>query len=413
MRDAPMRVLISTSTFPIRADDGLPRFVYDLAEALAESCEVTCLVPDAVGAAKRERMGAVDVRRFTYFLPRRWQRLAYGHGMRENLRASLLCKLQPPPFVAAQSLATRRLVSAEGIEVVNSHWMIPSGLSTALARGPGGGRAGRFGHVLTVHAADVYMLRGLPFGAAIARFILDRSDHVFADGSHVRDSLDELVGGTTDAHLQPNGVRVEGFREAAVRPAASPFPDGYLLFFGRLAEKKGVTYLLQAMPRVLSRHPNLGLVVIGYGPLEGALRDEARALGIARSVEFAGRKSHAEIGAHLAGSRLAVVPSIIDSHGETEGMPTVVVEAMASGTRVVGSAVDGIPDVIRHGENGWLCREKDPADLAEKILVALDDPETSGIPGRGLDTAHRFDWSEVAARYVEAFERVRDPGGRG
>jgi glycosyltransferase involved in cell wall biosynthesis len=413
MRDAPMRVLISTSTFPIRADDGLPRFVYDLAEALAEPCQVTCLVPDADGAAKREQLGPLDVRRFTYFLPRRWQRLAYGHGMRENLRASLLCKLQPPPFIAIQTRETRRLVAAEHIDVVNSHWMIPSGLSSALARGSGDRPGGaRFGHVLTVHAADVYMLRGLPLGGAIARFILDRSDYVFADGSHVRDSLDELIGGESGAQLQPNGVRVALFREASRAPAASPFPDGYLLFFGRLAEKKGVTYLLQAMPRLLERHPGLGLVVIGYGPLEDELRDEARSLGIAGSVEFAGRKSHAEIGAHLAGSRLAVVPSIIDSRGETEGMPTVVIEAMASGTRVVGSAVDGIPDVIRHGENGWLCREKDPADLAEKILTALDDPESSPIRGRSLNTANRFDWSEVAARYVEAFERVRELGAR-
>jgi glycosyltransferase involved in cell wall biosynthesis len=406
MRDAPMRVLISTSTFPIRADDGLPRFVYDLAEALADPCDVTCLVPDADGAAKREKMGPVDVHRFTYFLPRRWQRLAYGHGMRENLRASLVCKLQPPPFIAIQARATRRLVSAAQIDVVNSHWMIPSGLSTALARGSGR-RGARFGHVLTVHAADVYMLRGLPLGGAIARFILDRSDHVFADGSHVRDSLDELIDRDSGAQLQPNGVSIELFREASQRPAASPFPDGYLLFFGRLAEKKGVTYLLQAMPRVLERHPGLGLVVIGYGPLEEELRAEAQSLGIAGAVEFAGRKSHAEIGSQLAGSRLAVVPSIIDSHGETEGMPTVVIEAMASGTRVVGSAVDGIPDVIRHGENGWLCREKDPADLAEKILTALDDPQSSGIPDQSLDTANRFAWSEVAARYLEAFESVR------
>jgi glycosyltransferase involved in cell wall biosynthesis len=287
--------------------------------------------------------------------------------------------------------------------------MIPSGLASALARGANP----RFGHVLTVHAADVYMLRALPFGKPLARFILERSDHVFADGSHVRDSLDALIDTASGAQLQPNGVTVERFREADARPVASPFGAGYLLFFGRLAEKKGVTYLLQAMPRVLERHPGLGLIVIGYGPLEGALKAEAASLGIEASVHFAGRKSHAEIGRFLRGSRVAVVPSIIDSHGETEGMPTVVVEAMASGTRVVGSAVDGIPDVIRHGENGWLCREKDPEDLALKILTALDDPATSGIPGRGLETANRFDWSEVAARYVEVFERLRRGGERG
>ena len=66
-----MRVLISASTFPLRLDDGLPRFVYDLCEALATHCEITALVPGAPGALKRERLGNVDVRRFTYFLPSR------------------------------------------------------------------------------------------------------------------------------------------------------------------------------------------------------------------------------------------------------------------------------------------------------------------------------------------------------
>lgn len=398
-----MRVLMSASTYPIRADDGLPRFVYDLSEALARRCKVTALVPGAPGAPARERMGAVDVRRFTYFLPRGHQRLAYGNGMRDNLRASWLCKLQPLPFLLQQVRETRALTRELGIDVVNSHWLVPQGLSTALAR-----RAGAdFRHLLTVHAADVYMLRKLPLGGALARFILSESDAVFADGSHVRDSLDELAGSPSHGILQPNGVETALFgTPGSAGPAPSPFPGGYLLFFGRFAEKKGVAYLLQAMPRILERHPDLGLVLIGHGTLEGELRAEVARLGVGRSVQFTGRKSHPEIASYLHGCRLAVVPSIIDRHGETEGMPTVVVEAMAAGTRVVASAVDGIPDVVRHGENGWLCREKDPGDLAGKILMALEDPAASAVVEGALATAQRFDWAAVADNYVEAFERI-------
>lgn len=66
---ARLRVLISTSTFPLNPDDGLPRFVYDLAEAMSTHADVTALAPDAPGATRRERLGPVDVRRFTYFRP--------------------------------------------------------------------------------------------------------------------------------------------------------------------------------------------------------------------------------------------------------------------------------------------------------------------------------------------------------
>jgi glycosyltransferase involved in cell wall biosynthesis len=87
-------------------------------------------------------------------------------------------------------------------------------------------------------------------------------------------------------------------------------------------------------------------------------------------------------------------------------MPTVIVEALASGARVVASSVDGVPDVLRHLENGWLCREKDPMDLAEKILAALRDPPSSLIVESALATAESLDWSKVGENYARVFQRV-------
>lgn len=404
-----MRVLISASTFPVREGDGLPRFVYDLAQALTKHVAVTALAPDTIGAALRERMGDVEVHRFTYFLPREAQALAYGHGIRANLRESWSARFQPPPFVFRQARATRALVRNERIDLVNSHWMIPQGLSTALV----GGVGRSFRHVLTVHAGDVYMLGALPFGRTLANFIVSRSDHVFAVGTHVRESLDALLGRPSKATLQPMGANVSLFREGdAEATVEALFPAGYLLFIGRFSEKKGTLYALRALPRVLERHPDLGLIVIGYGELEEELRAEAKRLGVERSVVFHGRRTHEEIGRCLRGCRVAVVPSIVDSRGETEGMPTVVVEALAAGTRVVGSRVDGIPDLIRHRENGWLCREKDPLDLADKILLALDEPEGSDLGRNCAATADALDWSAVAAHYARVFEQITK-GGEG
>jgi len=157
---------------------------------------------------------------------------------------------------------------------------------------------------------------------------------------------------------------------------------------------------------VLARHPGIGLLVVGYGEQERVLREEAQRLGIGPAVRFAGRRSHAEVAGYLRGCRLAVVPSIERADGRAEGMPTVVLEALASGARLVATATGGIPDVLRHGENGWLCRDRDPRDLAEKILCALDDPPDSRVERNALATARRFDWPRVAERYAEVFERL-------
>ncbi len=355
----------------------------------------------------KEAIGKVDVRRFTYFLPKSAQNLAYGAGMRDNMRASLLTKMQVPLFVPAQVLATRRILKEKGCEVVNSHWMVPQGLSTAFLRR----RNDSFRHVLQVHAGDVYLLTKLPFGKALARYIFGGTDFIFADGSHVRDTLDELLGEPSGAVLRCMGVDTALFGEIEdEKRMKSPFPDGYLLFFGRLTEKKGVEYLLRALPKVLLEHPDVGLLIIGYGTLEEQLRRLAEELGITERARFLGRQSHEEIVRYLHGCRLAVVPSIIDSAGETEGMPTVVVESMAAGVRVVGSAVDGIPDVIENGVNGWLCRQKDPDDLADKILIALGSSDTDRMVASCLETSARSDWAEVARQYSEVFEQLLSSG---
>jgi len=407
-----LKVLISTSTLPLEPGDGIPRFVHDLGQSLAAHCSVTVLAPDAPGARRLETSGSVELHRFVYFLPRSRQRLAYGHGMRENMRHSWLARLQPIPYLASLTRSTSQIVDRLGIEVVNSHWLVPQGLATALVRSP---RA-RFGHVLSIHAGDIYLLRRLPWGRSIARFVVDRSDRIFADGSHVRDSLDALLGSPSNAVIQPMGVDLIRFQSGSEVEPPFRFPRGYLAFVGRLTEKKGAVFLLRALKHVHERHPGLGLVVIGYGPLAEELRQETVRLGIVDSVCFLGARGHTEVASYLRGARLAVVPSIVDRYGETEGMPTVVLEAMAAGARVVGTTVDGIPDVIRHRDNGWLCRPGDAEHLAEAILDALDDPCGSAIAHRAQATAQRHDWPHVALAYARAIEhaaaaRAQAPSG--
>ena len=193
---------------------------------------------------------------------------------------------------------------------------------------------------------------------------------------------------------------------AAGVPQEVDLPEGYILFVGRLVEKKGIIYLIRALHEIRDA-TQTGLVITGFGPEEAALREEVRRLQLDRRVHFTGRQSHEQIVQLLHGCRVAAVPSIIDRHGETEGMPTVVVEAFAAGVPVVGSNVDGIPDVIRHTENGWLCREKDPRDLAAKLMTAIHC-DRQAVRSAATATANEYDWRRVAANYLAAIHEVVD-----
>jgi glycosyltransferase involved in cell wall biosynthesis len=225
--------------------------------------------------------------------------------------------------------------------------------------------------------------------------------------------LDEVLGFESGAVIQPMGVDTSVFahRDASLDGAAPPteaaaFSEGYLLFVGRLIEIKGVEYLVRSLPRVLERFPGIGLVIVGDGPERARIQGEIKRLGLEAPVQLLGRLPHSEVVRYLHHCRVAVVPSIVDGAGRTEGMPTTVIESMAAGCRVVGSAVDGIPDIIRHGENGWLCRDKDPADLAEKILAALEDSEGSGMVKAAHATGAAHDWRAVASTYAQHFSEL-------
>ncbi len=407
-----LRVLVSTSTFPLSPDDGTPRFVLDLAEALADHAEIIVLAPDAPGAPRCERMGRLEVRRATYFVPRGLQRLALGRGMPENLRSSWLARIQVPFYLIRQWQAIHAMARQLKVDVVNAHWLVPQGLAAAWARGS----KRRFKLLLHVHSTDVHLLRGLPGGRRIARFVVRRCDAVFATSSFVRSALDELLGFASGASLRSMGVHTQIFAQPSTPDSSSgrapnqgdQLPGDFLLFVGRLAPVKGVDILIAAMPAVLAEHPELHLMVIGQGSEESNLRALSKDLGVDRRVSFLGRKPHPDIVRLLQNCRAAIVPSIVTPRGETEGMPTVVLEAMAAGARIVASDVGGIPDVVRHGENGWLCRSRDPSDLARKILTALADPVSSGVRPSAVETARQNDWQEVAKSYKDCLNKLAD-----
>jgi glycosyltransferase involved in cell wall biosynthesis len=397
------RVCITTGTYPLAPDDGMPRFVLDLAEALSRRYTVFVLAPDAPGARKSERMGDVEVRRFTYFLPRNLQRLAYGCGMRDNMRASRLARVQPLPYMAAQAVALRRLVRRERIALVNAHWILPQGPPSAWARGA---NPGRFPLVVTLHGGDVLAMTRTAAGHALARYTALRADAFLPVSGEAANAIDIVLGRSSGAVVQPMGVQVASFATKNPAPPETPFSDGYLLFVGRFEEKKGVPVLLRALPKVIEGHPGLGLVLAGYGTFEAEWRREVAELGLAESVWFAGRKPHAEVARLMAHARVVVVPSKRDSSGSVEGMPTVVSEALATGARLVCTTAGGMPDVVRNGVNGWICRENDPAALATALLDALACPDPDAVAREARKTAASLDWAVVAEHYAEVFDRL-------
>lgn len=154
-----------------------------------------------------------------------------------------------------------------------------------------------------------------------------------------------------------------------------------LLFVGRLEERKGVKFLLEAMAQLKARGSDVRLNIVGNGPQKEALQRQTAALSLEAVVTFAGTQDEAGVAEALRHADLLVVPSL------SEGLPVVIMEALASGVPVVASDVDGIPELVRDGETGWLVPPADQQVLAESMEQLLVDPglrQRMGAAGRQL-----------------------------
>jgi len=356
--------------------------------------DVQVLVPDFPVAERETTFEGLRVRRVVYFRPRSWQRLCYDQGILDNLRRRPLAAIQVVPYVLAMAGEIVRTCRADGVRIVNSHWLVPQGLAGAVARG-----GTDFRHVVHVHGAGLQALRRLPSGVGkrLVRFIVARTDRFVCASAHVREQLDRFLGVKTNAAVSPMGVDLQKFRKESESVHVGQSAE--ILFVGRLVEKKGVEHLIRALPLVLKGVPSAMLTVVGSGALSERLQSLAGQLGIAASVRFVGAMPHGDVIGRIRSADVVVVPSVVDSRGEADGMPTVLLEAMAASKRVVASRVDGIPEVLRAGENGWLCRPGDPHHLAETIILALG-ANASSVIDAARRTAEQYGWPLVCKRYA-------------
>ncbi len=160
--------------------------------------------------------------------------------------------------------------------------------------------------------------------------------------------------------------------------------DPYVLFVGRFVEKKGVAHLIEAMRRLDAEGRAARLILIGDGPLGAALRDQARGL---KRVEFIGWLPNAEVRRWMRGAVALCVPSVTAREGDSEGLPTVIFEAMAEGVPVVGSDHAGIAEAVEHGRTGLIVPAANPRALADALAGLIANPELRQRLGAAARTA--------------------------
>lgn len=388
----PRRICILSTMYLRYEDDTRGLMVSEYARNLINSgFEVHVVAPND-GAPKYEVMKGVHVHRFNYFIPR-LQRLAYGAGIPTNLRISKLAKLQVPFFGLAFLWKAFRV--ARKCDVIHAQW-VPSGFVGAILK-----KILKKKLLITVRA--IPWSKGLK--KHISKFALKTADHVFGNSSFTLRKAMEVTD-LKSCSVYHNSVNLNKFtpgsnrNETELRKFYGIRDDEFLLFtMGLLVEKKGFEYLIEAYKILKQLDDRYRLIIGGSGPREDILKQFAKGTDIV----FAGKIDADMTPMHYRACDLFVLPSIVDSKGETETLGVVLLEAMACGKACVASRVGGIPDVVKNEETGLLVHPKDEHSLVMAITYLRNNLGYRLICGNnGRKRVERmFGWRKDVERFYE------------
>ncbi len=396
-----MRVCILTTSFPLYEGIAVGIHVVEQARHLVKlGIDVDVLAPHHQGAKRYEVIDGVQVHRFRYMWPEKWQTLCYGAGIPTNLKNSFWAKAQLPFLLIALFLNT--LKKARRSDLIHAHWSL-TGLAGILA-----GRVLSKPVVLMMHGAEVYVLKGNP----LIEFVLEQADYVLCNSNFTLSKILEISNPQNYEVISP-GVDTERFLPNAdtltFREREPDIPTDHPLVFtlGKFIERKGFSYLIDAIA-LLTEEPTPFLMIGGRGPLKEQLQCQVQERGVTNRVKFLDYIPDGDIPAYYAAADVFVLPSVIDDRGDTEGLGVVLLESLACGTPCVASRVGGVVDIITDEENGFLVEPGNPQQIANRISQIIRDErlrKNMGRQGR-LSIERYFSWQSQAIKITEVYKTI-------
>lgn len=292
---------------------------------------------------------------------RLWDALAVADEELPRLRGVLPELLAMSAPDAAQALEVARWVVRHGVTHLHAHFAT---MATAVARVAS--LLTSIPYSFTAHAKDIFHA---DVDSAALRAKLRDAHHVVTVSEYNAAWLRERFGtAAARVHRVYNGLDPE------VLPWTNPADRrSGVAFVGRLVEKKGVPDLVDAVAVLRERGEPVPLQLVGTGPLEVALREQVRRLDLDHLVRFHGPLPQAEVAALISRAGVFAAPCVHAADGDRDGLPTVLLEAMALGTPCVSTPVTGIPEAVEHGVTGLLVPERDAFALADAIVTLVQD----------------------------------------
>lgn len=409
-----MRVLMITTSYPKYPGDVtapvIERIVFELA---GRGHAVDLVLPRHPDLVLDGRDHGLAVRFFPFYAG---SAKHYAWGYASSMRADRELRpraLATAPVAFLAGLATlRRLAAANRYDVIHAHWVLPNGPIAALAA-----PSGRPPLVVSLHGSDVFVAERNRALAAVARWTFRRTSWVAACASDLGERAVRLGADPARVATLLHGVDLGAFANGDAAPwrvrGGAGEGDFLVVALGRLVAKKGFSHLLRAAASLGARGVPVRVAIGGSGDLRARLEVEAVELGCGDRVRFLGDVPHGEVGGLFRAADVVAVPSVRDEKGNVDGLPNVLLEAMAVGRPLVATRIAGIPDVVDDGVNGLLVAPGADDALADALgRLHADRALAARLGAAAVERARSLSWAAYGDRLLAGYARAIGTAGR-
>jgi len=390
-----MKVLYIVSAFPRYEGDVItPWMIETIKKLKSERVEVTVFSPSYKGLKSHQVYG-FPVHRFRYFFAK-WENLTHDETAPDRVAKGILPKVLVFFYLLFGSFSIIKLCLKEKFDVIHVHWVVPHFWFGFLAK-----LVSKATIVSTFYGVELRWVKfKIPIFKPFLKWSIKSSDKVIAISHHTYNEVVNLF--KREVEIIPYGVSIS---EKNLAPEKSSSKPKNILFVGRLVERKGVQYLIEAFGRIV-KDTQAQLVIVGQGPEKENLHRLAKEKNLDDKIIFAGFVDDESLKNYYQDCSVFVLPAITDEKGDTEGLGVVLIEALSYKKPVIASNVGGITDIVIDRKTGILVPEKNSEELAtalKKILADTNLAKRLGEEGYN-HVKEKFAWNKIIKQLKKTYE---------
>ena len=406
-----MRILCSTYWYPEYKGDTNAIYVHDINRHLlliSKENDVIVVTPNYGKSAAMEEMDGVKVERFKFGVP-----LEFSYGRVAQTKKSILMKLYGIVLIGSYIIKnlyyTYITAKKYNVHVIHAHWAIPSGLPALIAA-----KLLRKPCFITMHGGDVYYNKEQGYVYPKLWYVRPFLKYTLTNATCLTAITEDCKKHAINAGAKPDNVVIIN-NGADIRRFSAKNNNGVakikkqyqldrkkVIFTCRqLIPRKGIRFLIKAMPFVLEKHPNVKLLVAGDGMERPSLEKLIDGLMLNENVILLGWIQNDALPDYYNAADISVIPSL------EEGFGIPAAEAMGCELPVVSTDAGGLVEVVKDGISGLIVPKADEKALAEAIIKLLDNPDmalTMGKAGREV-VEKKFTWDKTAENFLMLFEK--------